>query len=317
MSMQAEAALDPDAGPAPDPANGVAVAYVYLNDVSFSWHRSVIDMLLFDHEPILRGGYIATHCGTGNLVQARNQTAQTFLDERAAADWLLWLDTDMGFEPNALSLLLAAADPVERPVVGGLCFAQREIGPDGMGGWITQPSPTVFDWASYDDHAGFIARQDYARDAVTQAAGTGSAMILIHRSVLAAMRERYGPCWYSRIPNHSAGEMTSEDLSFCMRLMEMKIPLFIHTGVKTTHHKAVWVDERQYDRLPPAPMAMPPGVTRWPLDGLTAIQGPPPARRPAPDGYPSEGEPVPAEDLPAPPAGPGPGAPAETASVDA
>ena len=32
----------------------------------------------------------------------------------------------MGFAPDTINRLLEAADPVERPVVGGLCFTQRE-----------------------------------------------------------------------------------------------------------------------------------------------------------------------------------------------
>ena len=40
-----------------------------------------------------------------------------------------------------------------------------------------------------------------------------------------------------------------EDLSFCMRANALEIPVHVHTGVKTTHLKHLWLDERIYDRL--------------------------------------------------------------------
>lgn len=282
--MSELATVPVDADPAeperdPDPADSVTIAYVYDQDVTYSWHHSLVELLGHDmanRRRVMRGGFVAMHYGTDGLVQARNLGVKTFLEEKAGvADWLLWLDTDMGFAPDTVDQLMAVADPVERPVVGALCFAQRETGPDGLGGWLVQPSPTIFDWTTYDDHAGYVARQEYSRDTVTQIAGTGSACILIHRSVFERVQERFGMVWYSRIPNPSVGEWTSEDLSFCMRLQECKIPVFLHTGVKTSHKKTIYVDERVYDRLPPPPMPIPDGVVRWPLDGLQRASAPP------------------------------------------
>ncbi len=272
---------------APDPSNGVAVAYVYDQAVTYSWHHSMIEMIGYDLANscrIMQGGYIAMHYGTDGLVQARNLGVKTFLEERPAADWLLWLDTDMGFAPDTVEQLLAAADPVARPVVGALCFAQREVGPDDMGGWQVQPQPVLFDRAQVGSQSGFLPRLDYSRDTVTQVAGTGSACILIHRSAFERVQAQFGMSWYSRIPNHELGEMTSEDLSFCMRLTACQIPIYVHTGVKTSHRKSIWVDERVYDRMPATAPPMPPGVSRWPLEGLASASAPPAG----PEGEPAE-----------------------------
>lgn len=229
----------------------VAVAWVGHDDVSYNFFSSLIEMMGHDaanHGRIWRGGYIGIRCGTGNLVESRNKGVVSFLDGQA--DWMLWLDTDMGFAPDTLDQLMAVADPVDRPVVGALCFSFREEATDHMGGWRTIATPTVMDWGhlktDVGDKMGFSVRWDYQANTVTRVAGTGSAAILIHRSVFERIQAKVGDHWYDRIPNTSTGELTSEDLSFCMRLGAANIPIHVHTGVRTTHQKTVWVSEEMY-----------------------------------------------------------------------
>lgn len=251
-----------DAGPESCPPadrtdEKVVLAYVVSNDVAYSWHRSLMGLANFDtnHHGRLKdaGGFLAIKYGTGGLIEARNQAVQEFLDDCPGADWLFWLDTDMGFGPDTLELLLAAADPVERPIVGGLCFAQRDDEPDGMGGWRTQATPTIYDWITIGDQSGYAVRWDYPMDTVTQCHATGSACVLIHRSVLEKMREAFSsgeirPAWYDRLPNPSTQQIFSEDLSFCARAGALGFPVFVDTRVKTSHFKHVWVSEEDYVR---------------------------------------------------------------------
>ena len=231
---------------------GVCLAYVHSNRVSYSWHQSMMHAVLYDagrDGHVIRGGYLATRYGTDGLVAARNQTVEMFL--RKPAEWLWWIDTDMAFDPDALYRLLDAAHPVQRPVVGGLCFVWRESETDGMGGFRHEAIPTIYDW-----HNGFAPRKNYERDALVQCAGTGCALILIHRTVF----EKVGDDPYNRRLNPETGRPFGEDLSFCTRLAEHDIPLHVHTGVKTTHHKELWVSERDFDGPMAAPDWLPPNV---------------------------------------------------------
>ena len=84
---------------------------------------------------------------------------------------------------------------------------------------------------------------------MVQVAATGSAFILIHKSAFKRVEEQYGRSWYSPVFNEGAKSWISEDLSFCMRAAACEIPIHVHTGVKTTHYKSLWLDERIYDRL--------------------------------------------------------------------
>jgi GT2 family glycosyltransferase len=249
---------------AEDRGTAVTVAYVHEKMVTSSFHHCMISMIGWDlaHEGrIIRGGYKAWTCGTDGLTDSRNKLVAAWLRE-GQSDWLFWIDTDMGFAPDTVDRLFEAADPELRPVVGGLCFTQREEESDGMGGWRCRATPTVFDWTVLDDgQMGFSVRWDYPPDQVTRCGGTGSACVLIHRSVFERIDAKFG-AWYDRVPNPSMGQVLSEDLSLCLRAGALDIPVHVHTGVKTTHQKTLWLAEDDYfgqvalSRLvPPAPPA--------------------------------------------------------------
>lgn len=246
-----------NAEPEPD---AVAVAYIHSNDVAYSWHFSLLQLFVADlagPQRIRRGGVIAISVEGGQLTLARNKAVRHLLESDAS--WMLWLDTDMGFPGDLLERLLAAADPVERPIVGALCFSQRKLGPDGMGGYHVVATPTIFDWAPVptadgDELEGFGIRWDYPADQVIRCGGTGSAAVLVHRSVFERIAEKYGAEWYHRVPARH-GSM-GEDLSFCMRATALDIPIHVHTGVRTTHAKRIWLAEHDYQATTVAPPAI-------------------------------------------------------------
>lgn len=234
----------------PSVRDAVTIAYVHDKEVAHSWHRSMLDLLLHDlstTQRVMAGGFIAVRYSTGGIVKARNEAVAMFMSAKQDSDWLFWSDTDMGFAEDTLDRLLAAADPVERPIMGALCFASKEIRPDGLNGYWTAPLPTVMDWkVTPSGEAGFAARFDYAPDSVVRCSGTGSACILIHRSVF----DKIGPDPYEPLRNPSTGELIGEDLSFCARASQNDIPIHVHTGVPTSHLKPVWMGEVQFAMWP-------------------------------------------------------------------
>jgi hypothetical protein len=256
--------------PEQPPGGAVAVAYVHSDEVMYSWHHSFLQLL--DHDlaseaRIWSGGFVAIRCGTDGLAQARNTAVRDFLAD-STAEWLWWVDTDMGFAPDTVDRLLEAADPVERPVVGALTFANREVDNDGMGGRRALAAPVILHWRTIDGKTGFDTRWDYPDNEVIRCDGVGAACVLVHRSVLEKVAEQFGPNWYSRTRNPSTNEMISEDLSFCVRLGALEIPIHVHTGVKTTHAKRFWLAEEDYWRQralneAPPPLAAVPAERTW------------------------------------------------------
>lgn len=231
----------------------VTVAYCHGNEVAHSWHESLLNLVGYDlanNQRVIAGGWLAMKCGTNGLVEGRNEAIARFLSDRDA-EWLLWLDTDMGFEANTVDRLVEAADAVERPIVGALCFAQRETASDGMGGYRTEPRATLFDWVNHPDgRSGFVGRTSWPINALVQVAGTGSAAILIHRTALAKIGEKFGT-WYDRLPKPPDQDgrpdgQYGEDLSFCIRAGAVGVPVFVHTGVRASHLKYQWLGEADY-----------------------------------------------------------------------
>jgi hypothetical protein len=217
---------------------------------STSYTESLLRMFAYDAARdgmLLRGGGPMLLPASPNTLPERRNNAAQFLLDQSTAEWLLFVDSDMGFDETALELLLAAADPVERPVVGALCFGMRQVESDQRGGWRTQPFPTLYDWRPNDSGKfGFVLRYDYSADCVTQVAATGAAFLLIHRDVLAKLRAQVGDTWFDRARMDVGEGLMGEDISFCARLGRIGVPVFVHTGVKTTHLKPVWVDEDFY-----------------------------------------------------------------------
>jgi hypothetical protein len=236
----------------------VQIAYLHPGQVSHSWHISLMNAIAYDKSVGLNmyeNAPFAVSCsGPNSLVEGRNMAAKHFLDETDAS-WLMFLDTDMGFEADAIERVRLAADPVERPVVGGLCFALKHMGPDGKGGFVVRPLPTLFMWGQTPDQGfGFANRFRYPPETLVQVAGTGAAFLLIHRSVLERIRKDDGDHWFDFV-SYKDGMQVSEDLSFCYRVGKYEIPIFVHTGVKVSHHKEFWLSEDDYRMPEVEPMA--------------------------------------------------------------
>jgi hypothetical protein len=244
-------------GYVPDEAS-VALGYLHSSRVSHSWHQSLMNTLAYDKSVglnLIGEMPFAVSCsGPNSLVEGRNMAVANFLD-KTEAEWFFFVDTDMGFEADALERLVLAADPLRRPVVGGLCFAMKHMGSDGRGGFKVMPVPTLFMFAKNEEQGvGFANRFIYPPDTLVQVAGTGGAFLLLHRSVLENMRAKYGDVWFNFV-QYGDGAQVSEDLSFCWRLAEMQVPVFVHTGIKVTHHKELWLSEDDYSQPSREPMA--------------------------------------------------------------
>jgi hypothetical protein len=236
----------------------VTVGFLHPGHVSTVFMKSWTSMLFEDAAGRQRivshqFGEMAKECGSGGIVDGRNALARTLLDE-SASEWLFMVDSDMGFAPDSLERLIEAAGP-KRPVVGGLAFAHKTDGRSSFHGVKYRACPTVYDFIEEADRVGFVPRHGYERDAMVECSATGGAFVLIHRKVLDAVRDKYGDNWFTPITHPKGPTTFSEDLSFCIRVAAVGFPLYVHTGIKTTHHKGgVFLDEEFYDeRRAPVP----------------------------------------------------------------
>lgn len=228
----------------------VFAATLHSHTVSTSYSESMLRMVAYDamkHGRLVRGGGPALlPAGINTLPEIRNKACKYLLDE-STADFLLFVDSDMGFDADSVDRLVEVADPVERPVVGALCFGLQQVITDEMGGYLTKPFPTVYDWRTNPDgKSGFAIRWDYPQNTVTRVSATGAAFLLIHRGVLEKLRADGGDTWFNRASLPDDPRILGEDMAFFGRLARAGIPAWVHTGVRTTHLKQLWVSEDYY-----------------------------------------------------------------------
>jgi GT2 family glycosyltransferase len=152
------------------------------------------------------------------------------------------MDSDEQLSVEAFDKLVETAHDKERPVVAGLVFASFETGYP-----YPQPVPTIFQ----DAPEGFLPLNKYDKDSVFQVDAAGTGCLLIHRSVLEAIRADADPhqgkdwCWFWDGPIN--GEWIGEDLQFCRRVRSLGFPIYVNTGAILPHSKSYWLDDRQHD----------------------------------------------------------------------
>lgn len=232
----------------------VAVAIIDDGNWAACFGLSYRDLLLHDAvgdgRIVPRGKEMRQLSSRTSIASSRNKMAAGMLD--TDCEWLFFIDVDMGFGPDTVERLIKSADPQLRPVMGGLCFAMKRTRTADFWAERVRIQPTVYEYLELSDEVGFRPIGDYSRDQVIQVAGTGAACLLIHRSALEAVRDRYGNDWFSPL-THPTGDKGkprtfSEDLSFCVRLAACGIPVHVDTSVKTTHDKGgIFLDEETYD----------------------------------------------------------------------
>lgn len=166
-----------------------------------------------------------------NISTARNKLCAGFLARPGSPPWLLMCDTDMVLQADALDRLIAAADPAEVPVLGGLCWSL-----DGGIRYpvmyeLTQPEPGRLAFTRYGD---------WPQDTVMRVSATGAACLLIHRDALLAVEKHAGDIaapWFRETAIGAPLALMGEDLTFCLRCAAAGIPVHVHTGVKIGHMK--------------------------------------------------------------------------------
>ena len=231
----------------------VLLGYLHEPTFTVNFVQSLEALRSWDasHNQLL-GQFATMKCEAGGIPEGRDRLVDALLS--SDCEWLFMVDSDMGFAPDTLDRLLDAAASGSKPVVGALCFAWREAATDGMGGFRHVPRPTILDWIEHEDGVRrFTGRLTYPADSMVQCGATGAACMVIHRRVfeklaeqgLCGTREGGRPSWYARVPD-STGALLGEDVSFGVRCMAAGIPTWVHTGIRTTHAKTIYVSEQDF-----------------------------------------------------------------------
>lgn len=191
----------------------------------------------------------------GLLSRGRNELVARFLGS-TTSEWLLMIDSDEQLGLDVFDKLVDAVHDKERPIVAGLYFGAWP------GDYYPTAMPLIFN--RVPESTRFLPFVDYPADSVVEIDSAGTGCLLIHRSVLEAMRAAATPhegenwCWFRDMPVN--GDWFSEDHYFCARAKDLGFKIHAHTGATLPHRKQFWLSERHHrpDRLKPRENTMNP-----------------------------------------------------------
>lgn len=225
----------------------VVVAYLHPEQVAAVFHHSLLDLwrhdLLHKRRILEGGGALGNYCGTGRLVQGRNEVTAAFLD-KLSAEWLWMVDADMGFDGDVVDRLVDSAHRNLRPVMAGLYFGQKYEGTGPHNSRRFSQIPMIYQWYEADDGSevcGFGPILEYPRDQVVPVGGAGAGCLLVHRTALVKIRDRWGDTWFDQAPYK--GRLFGEDLSFCLKLQSVDVPIHVDTSIRCCHSKTTYLVE--------------------------------------------------------------------------
>lgn len=251
-------------------AGKVCIGYLSGSDVSNDFLLSLLALRDFDADAKFDrlqhpNWWINQRSGV-NVSRSRNLLVSKFLAMRGPApEWLLMVDADMKFKPDALEQVVRSASFPDRMVVGGLCIA---FGADPSDKTKTALMSTLFDMTPPAPGIsvpafGIMPAKNVKRNALQEVYGTGAAFLLIHRQVLidiAVMIGQQYP-WFRElvVPDdrpdvawHDRNDYwISEDLFFCLQAHQAGHRVFVNTGTEVQHVKQIRLTEnlwRSYGR---------------------------------------------------------------------
>ena len=167
-----------------------------------------------------------------NISTARNKITADFLTRKSP--WLLMVDTDMVFTHDAVTRLVAAADPDRRPVIGGLCWTLAH----------GEQQATMYELVRNDTGMpALVALTSWPEDQPVRVTSTGTAFLLMHRRALRKIAKHANDVAAPWFRETATGPMAlmGEDMTFCLRAGAAGVPVHVHTGVQVGHMKTTMI----------------------------------------------------------------------------
>lgn len=166
------------------------------------------------------------------VYDARNSLAVKAITE--GFDRVLWIDSDMTFEPDMMNRLIAHLD-AGKDIVSGLYITRKP-----------PFKPVIFESIGYErvgETFEVIPRArtmyEYPKDSVFEIAGAGFGGVMTPVPILKAIYDKYGLPF---TPMLGFGE----DLSFCLRAQDMGYKMWCDSTIKLGHVGYTTIDEQTY-----------------------------------------------------------------------
>lgn len=203
--------------------------------------QTAISWLMDDRSYLGPGEYTMRYIVQGNvLVHQRNECIQ-----KMDGDWILFIDSDMVFQPGAVKALIETRDKFDLDIVGGLCF-QRSA----------PYQPTMYVMAANAEH-GYTFLEDWDEDAAVEVDATGMAFCLIHKRVFDRILQANTGEGFPDLETRKGmrpppffrweGEY-GEDFLLCREAKATGSRIFVDTSIKIGHSGMTVITETDFLR---------------------------------------------------------------------
>lgn len=153
----------------------------------------------------------------GSLVYAaRNNLAKTAI--KMDADWVLWLDSDMVFDPDLLQRMLKVCEDNNLDILTAICFRRKP-----------PYTPTIFDRLEVINGKCSFTAFLSVPEGLFEIGGCGMAGCLMRTEVLMDVAAKYGGRPFD--PIYGMGE----DVAFCWRAKECGYKIFCDSDIEMGH----------------------------------------------------------------------------------
>jgi len=176
----------------------------------------------------------------GNQIARQRQALLDTWYDSIKTDWLLWVDSDIVLTLDVLKMLWNTADKVSRPVVSGVYFISKQ-----MESPLMQPMPVLFN--ETDDKTKIDYLHPLPHNKVVQIDCAGFGLVLMHRSAITRMKEKFGDDFFFAETNDHGDNFIGEDIAFFRKMKEAGVPLYAHTGALVQHMKRFSLDANYYN----------------------------------------------------------------------
>jgi hypothetical protein len=176
----------------------------------------------------------------GNQISRQRQRLLDHWYDKNLSDWLLWIDSDIVLNIDALYLLWHAADSETAPIVSGVYFISKE--PEGT---TMRPFPCIFkDLGNHEIQ--YLHPLPEMELVDCDLAGFG--ILMMHRSVVEKMRETLPDQGFfnEEVGSGKDDEFVGEDIIFFRKMKKAGIQLKAHTGALVKHMKRFSLDFGYY-----------------------------------------------------------------------
>jgi hypothetical protein len=175
----------------------------------------------------------------GNQIGRQRQVLFDHWADKIKTDWLLWVDSDIVLNLDAMKLLWQTADKINRPVVSGVYFISKE-----NEGTLMRPFPVLFDNVSEFQ---IKYHHPLPENQVLKVDCAGFGFVLMHKSIVPKMREANpGKGMFMETGDGQDDHFIGEDIIFFRRMAKAGIPLHAHTGAVVKHMKRFSLDYDYY-----------------------------------------------------------------------